>query len=351
MVRYRMKIIHQPDINIICLIIFHTLSLHRDAIRSMRIRGAPLIAIVAVLGLAVDLTSNEKTIQELAATDDVVLKAYIYTKMEYLKTSRPTAVNLFNAIAELRDIVEKASESCDKIIDAIVVHAEFMLARDVSDNKAIGTHGADDLLSRHTHVDGVRLMTICNTGSLATAGCGTALGVARELQSRGKLKSIAALETRPYNQGSRLTAYELQTEGMNGTLICDSMAASYIKTKGADACVVGADRVCANGDTANKIGTFSLAIIAKEMGVDFYVASPFTTLDVNLESGDEIEIEERPPGEMLESSGAPKDMPCWNPAFDVTSAKYITGIITERGVLKKSADGSFDVRGFIKKHS
>mmetsp|Transcript_9702 Transcript_9702/g.21880 ORF Transcript_9702/g.21880 Transcript_9702/m.21880 type:complete len:369 (-) Transcript_9702:226-1332(-) len=318
-----------------------------DAIRSMRIRGAPLIAIVAVLGLAVDLTSNEKTIQEIGATDDI--KTYIYGKMAYLTTSRPTAVNLFNAMEELKGIVQKAPSS--STIDVIVKHAQFMLERDVSDNKAIGTHGADDLLSRHTHQDGVRLVTICNTGSLATASWGTALGVARELQCRNKLRSIAALETRPYNQGSRLTAYEIYTEKMNGTLICDSMAASYLKTKGADACVVGADRVCANGDTANKIGTFSLAIIAKEMGVEFFVASPFTTLDVELESGDKIEIEERPAGEMIESSGAPKDMACWNPAFDVTPAEYITGIITEKGVLKKSADGTFDVIGFVKKHS
>mmetsp|Transcript_27362 Transcript_27362/g.57085 ORF Transcript_27362/g.57085 Transcript_27362/m.57085 type:complete len:369 (-) Transcript_27362:142-1248(-) len=320
-----------------------------DAIRSMRIRGAPLIAIVAVLGLAVDLTSNETTVQEIAATDNA--KAYIYKKMEYLKTSRPTAVNLFNAMEELKDIVLNAPSSSKQIVDVIVAHAQFMLERDVSDNQAIGTHGADDLLFRHAHPDGVRLVTICNTGSLATAGWGTALGVARELQRRNKLRSIAALETRPYNQGSRLTAYEIRTEGMNGTLLCDSMAASYLKSKGADACVVGADRVCANGDTANKIGTFNLSIIAKEMGVEFFVASPFTTLDVNLESGDEIEIEERPAKEVIESSVAPKDMPCWNPAFDVTPAEYITGIITEKGVLKKSADGTFDVKGFVKKHS
>lgn len=321
-----------------------------DAIRSMRIRGAPLIAIVAVLGLAVDLTSNEKTVQEVAAADDA--KSYIYEKMEYLKTSRPTAVNLFNAMEELKDIVrDVAPPSPKRVVDVVVAHARFMLERDVSDNEAIGNHGADDLLSRHVHPDGVRLVTICNTGSLATAGCGTALGVARELQRRSKLRNIAALETRPYNQGSRLTAYEIRTEGMEGTLLCDSMAAFYLKRKGADACVVGADRVCANGDTANKIGTFNLSIIAKEMGIEFFVASPFTTLDVNLESGDEIEIEERPAKEMIESSGAPKDMPCWNPAFDVTPAKYITGIITEKGVLKKSADGTFDVKGFVKKHA
>ena len=325
-----------------------------DAIRSMRIRGAPLIAIVAVLGLAVELTSNATAVSELdglSCVEDV--KKYVLQKMEYLKTSRPTAVNLFNAMEELKGIVDSAdNKTRDDVVNAIVTHAQFMLERDVSDNKAIGSHGADDLLARHTHPDGVRVITICNTGSLATAGWGTALGVARELQCRGKLRSIAALETRPYYQGSRLTAYEIMTENMKGPcLICDSMAASYIRAKGADACVVGADRVCANGDTANKIGTYQLSIIAKEMGVDFYVASPFTTLDTDLESGDMIEIEERPPGEMLDSSSAPKDMTCWNPAFDVTPADYITGIITEKGVLRKGADGKFDVKGFVAKNS
>lgn len=157
------------------------------------------------------------------------------------------------------------------------------------------------------------------------------------------------------NQGSRLTAYEILVENMpNPTLLCDSMTSSFLANKVTPSntvCVVGADRVCANGDTANKIGTFQLAIIAKEFGVDFYVASPFTTLDVKLASGREIEIEERPAGELLESSCAPKDMKCWNPGFDVTPARYITGIITERGVLRRGEDGTFDVGGFVEKHS
>lgn len=329
-----------------------------EAIRTMRIRGAPLIAIVAVLGLAVDLTSNKKTISELASIGHSMTETmnYICGKMKYLTTSRPTAVNIFNAMEELKVILKEGensySYSTSGIVDTVVRHGSFMLERDVSDNMAIGSHGADDILFRHTHPEGARLVTICNTGSLATAGWGTALGVARELHRRNKLRSIACLETRPYNQGSRLTAYEIQAEKMNGTLICDSMAAFYMKTVGADACIVGADRVCANGDTANKIGTYALAIIAKEMGVEFFVASPFTTLDVSLTSGRDIEIEERPPGEMLESSVAPKGMPCWNPGFDVTPAEYITGIITEKGVLKKSVvDGSFDVIGFVQKHS
>lgn len=333
----------------------HTVEDAWDAIRSMRIRGAPLIAIVAVLGLAVDLTANAATIREIGSAARA--KDVVCAKMEYLKTSRPTAVNLFHALAELRDILPDAGRdgagpaSAAAVVAAVVAHAQFMLERDVADNRAIGTHGADDLLARHDRAGGVRLVTLCNTGALATAGWGTALGVARELHRRGRLRSVAALETRPYNQGSRLTAYELRTEGMPGTLLCDAMAASYLQSKGADACVVGADRVCANGDTANKIGTFALAIVARELGVEFFVASPFTTLDVALASGDRIEIEERAAKEVIESSGAPEGMPCWNPAFDVTPAKYITGIITEKGVLKKAADGTFDVAGFVKEHA
>jgi len=157
------------------------------------------------------------------------------------------------------------------------------------------------------------------------------------------------------NQGSRLTAYEIITENMpNPCLLCDSMISYYLSKKVSPnntVCIVGADRVCANGDTANKIGTLQLAIIAKEFGVDFYVASPFTTLDVKLATGEEIEIEERPAGELLESACAPKDMRCWNPGFDVTPAKYITGIITERGVLRKTKDGTFDIKDFVEKHS
>jgi eIF-2B alpha/beta/delta-like uncharacterized protein len=173
--------------------------------------------------------------------------------------------------------------------------------------------------------------------------------VARALQALGKLESITALETRPYNQGSRLTAFEIMEEQMpGGTLICDSAAAAMMRIKGVDACVVGADRVCANGDTANKIGTYNLAIVAAAHGVPFYVASPFTTLDTKLASGDAITIEERPPQELLASSNAPDNMNCWNPAFDVTPAKYIAGIITEKGIITKAPGAEvFDVASFM----
>merc|ERR1740139_1276170 len=279
----------------------------------------------------------------LAANDTEKLLKIIETKVNYLRTSRPTAVNLFNALDELMDSVGKAILNADgemnvseRLILCVTTHAEMMLKRDVDDNMKIGAFGADFLLKDHASNEGIRLVTICNTGSLATAGYGTALGVARALHGRNKLKSITALETRPYNQGSRLTAFEIVEECMpGGALICDSAAAALMRTKGADACVVGADRVCANGDTANKIGTYMLACVAKAHNVPFYVACPFTTLDLNLENGDLIEIEERSSKEMIDSVGAPKEMNCWNPAFDVTPADFITGIITENGVIHK----------------
>ena len=324
-----------------------------SVIRTMQIRGAPLIAIVGCLGLSVDLATNPKTIaalENLSSTEEIL--SLILEKIEYLKTSRPTAVNLFNAMDELTNAIKTSGTSKEEIIQAVISHAEFMLERDVSDNKAIGRNGADDIMANLPQDrDGVRLVTICNTGSLATAAYGTALGVARALQSDGKLESIHCLETRPYNQGSRLTAFEIMEEKMpNGTLICDSAAAALMRTKGVDACVVGADRVCANGDTANKIGTYMLAVLAHEHNVPFYVAAPFTTLDTKLAHGDCIEIEERPAEEMIDTSRAPHGMPVWNPAFDVTPSKYITGIVTEKGVVRKAEDGTFKIQEFIDMH-
>eukprot|EP00560_Eucampia_antarctica_P009621 CAMPEP_0197827282 /NCGR_PEP_ID=MMETSP1437-20131217/4092_1 /TAXON_ID=49252 ORGANISM="Eucampia antarctica, Strain CCMP1452" /NCGR_SAMPLE_ID=MMETSP1437 /ASSEMBLY_ACC=CAM_ASM_001096 /LENGTH=379 /DNA_ID=CAMNT_0043428063 /DNA_START=57 /DNA_END=1196 /DNA_ORIENTATION=- len=330
-------------------------------IRSMQIRGAPLIAIVACLGLAVDLASRDETVKKLDGMKDDAdaILALIQKKTDYLRTSRPTAVNLFNALDELANIVANAAAASDdrdvrtRVVTAVTDHAAFMLQRDVSDNEAIGDHGADELASKvSTIADGVRMVTICNTGSLATAGFGTALGVARALHKRGQLKSITALETRPYNQGSRLTAFEIVEEKMpGGRLICDSAAAALMRTKGVDACVVGADRVCANGDTANKIGTYNLSVVAAAHNVPFYVASPFTTLDKHLANGDMIEIEERPAAEMLESSRAPKNIAVWNPAFDVTPSKYIAGIITEKGIIHKEKDGTFNIPAFIETHT
>lgn len=206
-----------------------------SVIRSMQIRGAPLIAIVAVLGLAVDLNANPSTRSELDALnqdDGDVIMAFIQAKMDYLSTARPTAVNVFNALEELKGILEGVKEGNDarqRMCDAIAKHAEFMLERDVSDNKAIGAFGAKAIL-KQTGGKKARVVTICNTGSLATAAYGTALGVVRALQEQEKLESITALETRPYNQGSRLTAFEIMEEKMpGGQLICDSMAGSLMR--------------------------------------------------------------------------------------------------------------------------
>ncbi|KAL3942045.1 MAG: hypothetical protein SGARI_000396 [Bacillariaceae sp.] len=269
--------------------------------------------------------------------------------MEYLKSSRPTAVNLTNALLELDQAMEKAlkekngSSSKDALKKAILDYSEFMLERDVSDNKAIGRFGAEAIVKK-TGKDKINLITICNTGSLATAGWGTALGVARSLHAMDKLESISACETRPYNQGSRLTAFEILEEKMpGGQLICDSAAGALMQTKQVDACVV----VCANGDTANKIGTYNLSIIAAYHKVPFYVAAPITSLDITLESGKSIPIEERSSEELISTSKAPVNMPCWNPAFDVTPACNIGGIITEKGVIEPDEHGKLDVKSFV----
>jgi 5-methylthioribose kinase len=311
-----------------------------------------LIAIVACLGLAVDLTTHAATLAELEALDgkEAVLP-YILAKMTYLQTSRPTAVNLANAMTELQTKLERATADRATLVQTVVDYADFMFARDGEDNRRLAEYGAAAILAKYPQLTkgGLTVLTICNTGSLATSHYGTALGVVRSLRAAGRLQQIVALETRPYNQGSRLTAYEMVTEDMPGaTLICDSMAAAFMASRQVHAVVVGADRVCANGDTANKIGTYQLAVTAAAHDVPFYVAAPVTTLDPNLASGASIPIEERPAAELIESAKAPTNIAVWNPAFDVTPAKWITGgIITEEGVIHPQAGGTFDVEGFL----
>lgn len=330
-----------------------------NVIKTMQIRGAPLIAIVAILGLSVDMHTNAKSVEELAKLGDVdALLKWIREKMAYLKSSRPTAVNLSNALNEfdqkMLEALEASAGDSDKtkvLLKTVLDYSEFMLERDVNDNKAIGKFGAEAILE-DTGKEKINLVTICNTGSLATAGYGTALGVARSLQEIEKLESISALETRPYNQGSRLTAFEILEEKMpGGQLICDSSAGALMQTKKVDACVVGADRVCANGDTANKIGTYNLSIIAAFHKIPFYVAAPITSLDITLDSGKSIPIEERSSEELISTSKAPANMPCWNPAFDVTPGCNISGIITEKGVIRPDVDGKFDVKAFVMEHN
>ncbi|XP_061168142.1 methylthioribose-1-phosphate isomerase-like [Saccostrea echinata] len=305
------------------------------AIKLMQVRGAPAIAIVGCLSLAVEL-------RKLSFLNVDEASRFIEDKLKYLVTSRPTAVNMDKAakyfIEKTKSLANKGDNSVQNMIEKIVTEIEEMLPTDIAVNKTLSKFGADHILNIYNKP--VDVLTHCNTGSLATAGYGTALGVIRTLQERNKLNNVYCTETRPYNQGARLTAYELVYEKMPAILICDSMASMLMKRKGVSAVVVGADRVVANGDTANKIGTYQLAIVAKHHEVPFYVACPSTSFDPKLKNGDEIRIEERPHEEMTHIKGVSIAAPginCWNPAFDVTPASLITGgIITEFGVFKPS---------------
>jgi methylthioribose-1-phosphate isomerase len=266
------------------------------AIRDMVVRGAPAIGCAAAFG--------------------VVLGKGSARSFEILAKSRPTAVNLFWALERMKKAKNLEAE-------AIAIYEE-----DIAANRALGKHGADLIPER------ARVMTHCNTGALATAGFGTALGVIRS--SKGKNISVIANETRPYLQGARLTAWELVQEGIPCTLITDSMAGHLMSKGEVDVVVVGADRIAANGDVANKIGTYTLAVLAKRHGIPFYVAAPLSTFDSGIPDGSHITIEERPAAEVTGYRGtrwAPKGISVRNPSFDVTPAKLITGIICERGVL------------------
>lgn len=303
-------------------------------INKMQVRGAPAIAIVGCLSLAVEL-KNEKL------PDKSSLRREIEGKLNYLVSARPTAVNIKIAAEELIALANKLSKddsiSISEMNKKFLEVIDLMLVKDISDNKAIGDFGADEILKNIPDDNLVRVVTHCNTGTLATAGYGTALGVVRSLHKKKRLEQVYCTETRPYNQGARLTAYELVHEKIPGTLICDDMVAALMKSRRISAVVVGADRVAANGDTANKIGTYQIAIVAKHHGVPFYIAAPQTSIDFSISSGDHIPIEERPDREMTHLNDqriAAAGIQCWNPAFDVTPANLITGIITEVGVYR-----------------
>ena len=318
------------------------------AIKDMNVRGAPAIAIAAALALAVELAGAKAS---LSTPADVA--AFVAEKMDYLCTSRPTAVNLGEAVERLKALANGISDGTgDAAAEKVIAECEGMLAADVAANRAIGAFGADALCAAVGKPAGapIRVLTHCNTGSLATAGYGTALGVVRSLRESGRLEHIYCNETRPYNQGARLTAYEIAFEKMPGTLICDSAAASLMSQGKVDAVVVGADRVADNGDTANKIGTYNLAVSCKHHGVPFFVAAPISTLDPSTERGSDIVIEDRPSTEITHSLGtrvAAEGIDVWNPSFDVTPGELIAGIITEKGVVGKTAAGGFAVGEFV----
>jgi methylthioribose-1-phosphate isomerase len=247
-----------------------------------------------------------------------------------LAATRPTAVNLFWGIERMRRLhATLAGQSREAITAALIAEAKRVKDEDVAICMAIGAHGADLV------PDGKTVLTHCNAGALATAGYGTALGVIRAAVSAGKKIDVFADETRPFLQGARLTAWELQEDGIPTTLITDNMAGHFLKSGRIGCVVVGADRIAGNGDVANKIGTYSVAVLAKENGVPFYVAAPISTLDLTLTSGDQIPIEERSSKEVTEVYGvpvAPVGIAVQNPAFDVTPNRYVAGIITEKGV-------------------
>ncbi|KAI1148988.1 hypothetical protein F4825DRAFT_464471 [Nemania diffusa] len=343
-----------------------------DCIKSMRVRGAPAIAIVAALAHGVELTHGSCG----ASTPEETI-AYIDSRLDYLKQSRPTAVDLTNAITHLKAVVRGADVSAPEaaaaksaIVDAYVAAAEEIFRKDTATNLLIGEHGSKWLLANAPvkSAEGkVSVLTHCNTGSLATSGHGTALGIIRSLHTAGHLHHAFCTETRPYNQGSRLTAFELVYEKIPATLITDSMAGALFATKKAEkhiaAVIVGADRVVRNGDTANKVGTYALAVLARYHGIKFIVAAPTTSIDLHTTTGADIKIEARKAEELTQISGAVvgadgkvdvtrtarvatahQEIDVWNPAFDVTPAELIDAIVTEQGVVVKGESGSFDFK-------
>ena len=293
-----------------------------DAIRSMVIRGAPAIGCAAAMGFAIGV---------LKASDED-LDAQVDKICEILASTRPTAVNLFWAIERMRKLYRGLREQgveLDLIRRRLVSEAEQVLAEDIASNQALGKHGASLLPAGGT------VMTHCNAGALATGGYGTALGVIRAAVERGNTLEVLANETRPFMQGARLTVWELQQDDIPVTLVTDNMAGHMMQRGGVQAVVVGADRIAANGDVANKIGTYSVAVLARESGIPFYVAAPTSTVDLGLGSGEEIPIEERAPEEVTQIQGlqiAPHATRVCNPAFDVTPSRFVTAIVTENGV-------------------
>lgn len=290
------------------------------------------------LSLAVEIHKEPNTLSKAN------LRQEIEGKLNYLVSARPTAVNMKIAAEELIGLANEMAKDDNLTVDEMkgrfLKATEAMLEKDISDNRAIGTFGAQAIMKEVTGGGGggespIRVLTHCNTGSLATAGFGTALGVVRKLHELKLLEHVYCTETRPYNQGARLTAFELVHDKLPATLVLDSMVAALLRSRNVAAVVVGADRVVANGDTANKIGTYQIAVVAKHHGVPFYVAAPLTSVDLSISCGDHIIIEERPDREMThvgEHRIAAPGISCWNPAFDVTPASLIKGIITERGV-------------------
>ena len=296
-----------------------------EAIKTMRVRGAPAIGIAAAYGVVL-------SVQRHSAKEPEQWREHVAADIDRLAQSRPTAVNLFWALEQMKHLLRTAS---DQPVPEFLALAEKIHADDVAANHAMGELGADVL------GDAKGILTHCNAGALATGGYGTALGVIRSAYQRGA-RNIYADETRPWLQGARLTVWELAQDGIPATLIADAAAAWLMKSGAIDWIVVGADRIAANGDTANKIGTYALAVLAKQHGVKVMVAAPTSTIDWTIKDGSAIEIEQRSRNELLPESYLQQDslVTAWNPVFDVTPAELISAIVTERGVIMNPSEQS-----------
>ncbi|MEI6608120.1 MAG: S-methyl-5-thioribose-1-phosphate isomerase [Deltaproteobacteria bacterium] len=297
-----------------------------SAIKDLTVRGAPAIGVAAAMGLALGAVS-------LLPSSAQKFRKQIIIICDQIAAARPTARNLFWALERMKKCLDDAIISGKQnLATQLVSEAKRICAEDITINRQIGKHG-NMLIA-----DGDNILTHCNTGALATAGYGTALGVIRAARKQGKKLHVYVDETRPLLQGSRLTAWEMQKEKIPATLITDNMAGFLMQQGKIDKIIVGADRIAANGDTANKIGTYSLAVLAVAHGIPFYVAAPLSTFDFSLKTGTEIPIEERSADEVTHFRGiaaAPRGMKVYNPAFDLTEARYISAIITEEGIITK----------------
>jgi methylthioribose-1-phosphate isomerase len=297
------------------------------AIKTMVIRGAPAIGVAAAMGLALGVGQSKET-------GTTKLAAEFYKLCEMMAGTRPTAVNLFWAIDRMKRVFAEgagAGESVDQLKARLAAEARTIHDEDVASCRAMGSHGAEVV------PDTARVLTHCNAGALATAGYGTALGVIRGAVEQGKKVAVLADETRPFLQGARLTAWELSRDGIDTTIITDNMSGALMRGGEIDLVVVGADRIAANGDVANKIGTYSVAVLAKEHNIPFYVAAPLSTIDLATPDGSKIPIEERSAREVTHLGPmrlAPEGAKVRNPAFDVTPGKYVTAIITEKGIAR-----------------
>ena len=303
------------------------------AIKTMVIRGAPAIGVAAAMGVALGMLKSRATGTKRLATE-------FQKTCDLMAATRPTAVNLFWAIERMKRTFAGAAQagcSVDEIRQHLDAEARRIHDEDVASCRSMGAHGATLVPDR------ANILTHCNAGALATAGYGTALGVIRAAVEQGKQVAVLADETRPFLQGARLTAWELVKDGIDTTVIVDNMAGSMMRLGRVDLAVVGADRIAANGDVANKVGTYGVAVLAKEHGIPFYVAAPLSTVDLDTPDGGQIPIEERSDREVTHVGSSrltPEGARIRNPAFDVTPARYVTAIVTERGIARPPYDSS-----------